>query len=130
LFEKGECRDTALYCGWYSLARYVDAFSFSPGAVGYHIASGECTTLKQPGSQVWCKRMLEEGVAATLGPVGEPYVNAFPVPEVFFQVLTNGYLCLAECYQVSLPFLSWKMILIGDPLYRPFARLVDMPGPS
>lgn len=120
LFGTGACPDTALYCGWYSLGRYVDAFTWQPGAVAYHIASSECTTLKAPGSQVWCKRLLEEGVAATLGPVYEPYVQAFPLPTLFFGLLTEGYLTLAECYQVSVPFLSWQMVLLGDPLYRPF----------
>lgn len=120
LFGTGACPETALYCGWYSLSRYVDAFTWQPGAVAYHIASGECTTLKTPGSQVWCKRLLEEGVAATLGPVYEPYVQAFPLPALFFGLLTEGYLTLAECYQVSVPFLSWQMVLLGDPLYRPF----------
>ena len=69
---------------------------------------------------MWCKRMLEEGVAATIGPVQEPYVQAFPLPEIFFKYLADGYLTLAECYALSTPFLSWKMVLIGDPLYRPF----------
>jgi len=123
LFKEGECPDAVLYCGWYSLAKYVDAFSWKPGAVGYHIASGECATLKGKDSQVWCKRMLERGVAATIGPVSEPYVQAFPVPEVFFGLLVEGRLALAECYALSTPYLSWQMVLIGDPLYRPFRKL-------
>ena len=122
LFKEGECPEAALYCGWYSLARYIGAFSWKPGAVGYHIASGECATLKKENSQVWCKRMLEEGVAATVGPVSEPYVDGFPVPEVFFGLLAEGRLTLAECYALSVPYLSWRMVLIGDPLYRPFRR--------
>ena len=77
LFQPGECPNAALYCGWYSLARYVDAFEWRSGSVGYHIASSECATLKGRGSQVWCKMMLEKGVAATVGPVNEPYVQAF-----------------------------------------------------
>jgi uncharacterized protein (TIGR03790 family) len=120
LFQSGQCPDAALYCGWYSLGTYVDAFKWQKGAIGYHIASSECTTLKKENSQVWCKRMIEEGVCATVGPVGEPYVQAFPMPEVFFGFLSEGILSLAECYMVSLPFLSWKMVLIGDPLYHPF----------
>jgi len=123
LFQTGEAPNASLYCGWYSLANYVDAFTWQLGAVGYHIASSECVTLKKRNSRVWCKMMLEKGVAATIGPVGEPYVQAFPIPEVFFGLLIDGYLSLAECYQVSLPFLSWKMVLIGDPLYRPFKNL-------
>jgi uncharacterized protein (TIGR03790 family) len=121
LFQPGDCPDAALYCGWYSLAEYVDAFTWKPGAVAYHIASSECVTLKQKGSRVWCKRMLEEGAAAVIGPVEEPYVEAFPVPEIFFALLVDGYLSLAECYAASTPWLSWRMVLIGDPLYRPFA---------
>ena len=111
LFQPGECPDAALYCGWYSLAHYVDAFKWRPGSVGYHIASSECQTLKQKESQVWCKRMLEEGIAATVGPVGEPYVQAFPIPEMFFEFLLDGSWTLAECYALSQPFWSWQMVL-------------------
>ncbi|WP_155307279.1 TIGR03790 family protein [Desulfosarcina widdelii] len=120
LFQSGQCPRAALYCGWYSLANYVDAFEWQKGAVGFHVASSECTTLKKENSQVWCKRMIEDGVCATVGPVGEPYLQSFPEPEVFFGLLAEGVLSLAECYTVSLPYLSWKMVLIGDPLYRPF----------
>jgi uncharacterized protein (TIGR03790 family) len=120
LFGPGQAPEAALYCGWYSLAKYVDAFSWRRGAVGYHIASAECRTLKKPESTVWCKKMIEKGVAATIGPVNEPYIQAFPLPEIFFALLTNGYLSLAECYLASIPFFSWQMVLIGDPLYRPF----------
>ena len=120
VFQPGQCPDAALYCGWYRLAHYVDAFTWVRGAVGYHIASAECTTLKNKGSQVWCKMMLEKGAAATLGPVAEPYVHAFPLPDLFFGLLLEGRLTLAECYALSNPYWSWQMVLIGDPLYRPF----------
>ena len=122
LFGENTCPKAALYCGWYSLATYINAFDWMPGAIGYHIASSECTTLKRHGSRVWCKAMLEKGIAATLGPVGEPYVQAFPLPELFFHFLTEGYLTLAEVYTVTLPYISWKMVLIGDPLYLPFKK--------
>ena len=120
LFKPDECPDAALYCGWYRLANYVDAFIWKPGSIGYHIASSECSTLKRKNSNVWCKMMLEKGIAATIGPVSEPYVNAFPLPELFFGFLVDGILTLAECYIISTPYLSWKMVLVGDPLYRPF----------
>ena len=123
LFQAGDAPLAALYCGWYSLGKYVDAFDWQQGAVGYHIASSECTTLKKPGSQVWCKRMLEDGIAATIGPVAEPYVQGFPLPELFFGFLLDGYYTLVESYFLSTPYLSWQMILIGDPLYRPFRNV-------
>ncbi|EFI35270.1 hypothetical protein Dthio_PD2681 [Desulfonatronospira thiodismutans ASO3-1] len=90
LFQPGDCPEAALYAGWYSLARYVPAFEWQPGSVGYHIASQECQSLRR--GEYWCKRMLEEGVAATLGPVGEPYVQAFPPPEIFLPCLRTGVL--------------------------------------
>jgi len=124
LYQPGEAPEAALYCGWYSLGKYVDAFDWQRGAVGYHIASSECTTLKKTGSEVWCKRMLEEGVAATIGPVAEPYVQGFPLPELFFSFLLDGYYTLAESYFLSLPYLSWQIVLIGDPLYRPFRHSI------
>lgn len=129
LFQAGEAPDAALYCGWYSVNRYVDAFDWKPGAVGYHIASGECGTLKPGSGKGWCKGMLEDGVAATLGPVGEPYLNAFPPPELFFSLLVDGYYTLAEVYFLSLPHLSWQMVLVGDPLYRPFKTdIITLPN--
>ena len=122
LFPEHSAPNAALYCGWYSLGNYVDSFTWAKGAVGFHIASSECSTLKRRDSNVWCLQMLKRGVAATLGPVHEPYVTGFPLPELFFHFLTEGYLTLGESYLVSLPFLSWQMVLIGDPLYRPFRK--------
>lgn len=120
LFLRGSCPGAALYCGWYSLGNYVPSCTWQPGAVAYHVASSEATTLRKPGSQVWCKRLLEEGVAATLGPVGEPYLRAFPLPDEFFPLLMTGKLSLLEVYFRTIPHLSWQMLLIGDPLYQPF----------
>ena len=117
LFRPGTAPNTALYCGWYALTNYIDAFDWQQGSVGYHMASGECTTLRGDRN-IWCKRILENGAAATIGPVSEPYIQGFPVPEIFFNLLSEGILTLAESYAVSLPYLSWQMMLVGDPLYR------------
>ena len=124
LFQPGDCPEAALYCGWYSLGKYVDAFDWKPGAVAYHMASAEATTLHKEDSQVWCKRMLEDGVCATIGPVYEPYLVAFPRPNEFFSLLLQGRLSLVECYYRTKPFNSWMMTLVGDPLYRPFAKRI------
>jgi len=120
VFPPGSGPDAALYCGWYSLGNYVPAFTWNKGAVGYHVASAEATTLKQPDAKVWCKRMLEEGVAATLGPVAEPYLSSFPLPDQFFPLLMTGKSTLLEVYFLTVPQVSWMQILIGDPLYQPF----------
>lgn len=120
LFPKGACPDAALYCGWYSLGKYHDSFTWQRGSVGYHIASSEATSLRKPNSEVWCKRMIEEGIAVTLGPTFEPYLAAFPRPDDFFPLLLTGELTIAEVYAATLPFHSWAMTLVGDPLYNPY----------
>ena len=121
VFRPGQCPDAALYCGWYSLRKYVGAFSFVPGAVGFHIASFEAIDLKKPGETGWCRGLLLDGMAATIGPVAEPYLQSFPLPTDFFGLLLTGRFTLGECYAYSLPFTSWMQMLLGDPLYNPFA---------
>jgi len=122
LFQPGDCPDAALYCGWYSLRKYVPAFTFVRGAVGYHIASLEALSLTRLDERGWCRNLLKDGVAATLGPVAEPYLNAFPPPKDFFGLMMTGRFTLAECFACTNPFNSWMIMLLGDPLYRPFAK--------
>ena len=117
LFQPGQCPRTALYCGWYSLKKYIDAFDFVDGAVGFHIASFEAVDLRDPLSKQWCPAMLADGITATLGPVAEPYLHSFPEPKLFFEELLNGR-CLVEAFYRTKPFNSWQMVLIGDPLYK------------
>jgi len=119
LFAPDSCRQTAIYCGWYSLKKYVDAFEFVDGAIGYHIASFEAVNLRDPNSSQWCPSMLIDGITATLGAVSEPYLHSFPEPRAFFAELYQGH-CLVEAYYCTKPFNSWQLLLIGDPLYRPF----------
>lgn len=122
LFLPKTCPQAALYSGWYSLGHYIDSFGWQRGSIGYHMASSECSTLRKKESQVWCLKMLQKGIAATIGPVYEPYIQGFPLPAIFFSHLIEGYMSLGESYLVSLPYLSWQMVLIGDPLYQPFLR--------
>ena len=120
LFGPGEAPQAALYCGWYSLGKYRDVFEWVKGAVGYHIASSEAVSLHNPKATFWVKSMIERGVIASMGPVSEPYLYAFPLPSIFFPLLMSGKYSLAEVFAMTNPFLSWRMILIGDPLYNPF----------
>jgi uncharacterized protein (TIGR03790 family) len=122
LFEPGLCPQTAIYCGWYSLKKYVDAFDFVDGAIGYHISSLEAVDLRDPNSSQWCPAMLKDGITATMGAVAEPYLHSFPEPKEFFLELFNGR-CLVEAYYHTNPFNSWQLVLIGDPMYKPFKNL-------
>lgn len=122
LFAPNACPDTALYTGWYQLRTYVPAFAWNRGSVGFHLASFEAADLRNPQATDWCVKILQGGAAATLGPVSEPYLGAFPLPEEFFPLLLTGRYALAECFWRTLPNASWQMTLIGDPLYMPFKK--------
>jgi uncharacterized protein (TIGR03790 family) len=107
------------------LKKYVDAFDFVDGAVGYHIASWEAVDIHDPNSTQWCPAMLTDGITATLGPVAEPYLHAFPLPSAFFSELFKGR-CLVEAFYRTKPFNSWQLLLLGDPLYTPFKPVVSL----
>lgn len=121
VFAPGTCPDAMLYCGWYSVRKYVNAFTFVPGAIACHLASFEAITIKTPGEQGWVRGLLSDGADATFGPVAEPYLQAFPRPTKFFGLLLTGRFTLAECYAYTAEMNSWMLLMIGDPLYRPFA---------
>ena len=121
LLQKKDCPEpAALYCGWYSLANYVDAFEFVPGAVAYHVASMEAVSLK--AGKYWCPNLLSHGACATFGATFEPYLSAFPEPDEFYSLLLTGRYTLIECYYYTKPFNSWAMTFVGDPLYNPFQK--------
>jgi uncharacterized protein (TIGR03790 family) len=118
----GSAKGVAIYCGWYSHANFVDCCEYVPGAVAWHLASSEAVTLRKNDSKVWCPNLLKKGVAATLGPVAEPYTIGFPKPAEFFGFLATGEYTLVECYGRSVLTCSWMTVLVGDPLYNPFKK--------
>ncbi len=131
VFPVHSVKNVALYCGWYSVQQYIPGCDFNAGAVGYHIASYEMVSLHEP-STYWVRGLLSDGVVATLGPVAEPYLIAFPRPDEFFPLLLTGKLTLAEVYWKTAPTTSWMINFIGDPLYCPYKadpalRVEDLP---
>jgi hypothetical protein len=116
----GAAPDVVFYSGWYRLRQYEDAFTFRTGAIGYHMASAEAVSLHGPGEAGWCKNALDHGIAATLGSVGEPYLDAFPEPLEFAALLMTGQYSLVESYYLTSRWVSWRMVLVGDPLYNPW----------
>jgi hypothetical protein len=59
--------------------------------------------------------------------VTEPYLRTFPEPKAFFSELFSGR-CLVEAFYRTKPFNSWQMVLLGDPLYRPFKQASESGG--
>jgi uncharacterized protein (TIGR03790 family) len=121
VFAPNSLDGIAVYVGWYSVENYIPPGRFVEGAVGFHVASFEMKTLREVTNRGWVRGLLKDGVIATLGPVSEPYLHAFPRADEFFPLLLTGELTWAECYWRTNLLTSWQIGLIGDPLYRPFA---------
>jgi len=115
--------DAAVYYGWY--ADNADGpfanprFRFVPGAVAVHIHSLSASTLRSATSN-WCGPLLARGAAATLGNVYEPYLGLTAHPDIFQDRLMAGF-TLAESAYTAQRALSWMGVVVGDPLYRPYA---------
>ncbi len=116
-----------LYFGWYAGSLNgpfaLPGFRFPPGAIAFHIHSYSASTLRSTTSG-WTGPLVARGVTATVGNVFEPYLELTHRPNLFIRALARGATLVDAAY-FSLPEFSWQAILIGDPLYRPFAVSLD-----
>jgi hypothetical protein len=115
--------DCALYFGWY--AGTVSGpftqpdFQFAPGAIAVHIHSFSASTLHDENAN-WAGPLVTKGAAATIGNVYEPYLQLTAHLEIFNDRLLHGF-TFAESAYMSVQTLSWMSVMVGDPLYRPYA---------
>lgn len=123
--------DCALYYGWYAgniTGPFAQSdFRFIPGAVAVHIHSFSGATLRDPNSG-WAAPLIAHGAAATMGNVYEPFLQLTPHLNLFNDRLLHGF-TFAECAYMSIPALSWMSVMVGDPLYRPYATSAQIDGP-
>jgi uncharacterized protein (TIGR03790 family) len=112
-----------LYFGWYAQDMngpfLLPGFRFPPGAIAVHIHSFSAHTLRS-ATEGWCGPLVARGVTATVGNVFEPYLDFLHRPDLLVEALIRGENLVDAAYY-ALPVLSWQSIVIGDPLYRPFA---------
>jgi uncharacterized protein (TIGR03790 family) len=122
--------ETAVYYGWYAgnvAGPFAEpSFRFQTGAVAAHIHSFSASTLRSPTSG-WSGPLLLRGAAVTLGNVYEPYLGLTTNLDVFQDRLMAGF-TVGESAYMAVMGLSWMNIVLGDPLYRPYARWKGMPG--
>lgn len=120
--------DCALYFGWYagSIAGPFTQpdFHFAPGAVAVHIHSFSASTLHDEKAN-WAGPLLSKGAAATIGNVYEPYLQLTVHLDVFNDRLLHGF-TFAESAYMGTPVLSWMSVMVGDPLYRPYASWIGL----
>lgn len=117
----------ALYFGWYAGDLNgpfaAPGFRFPVGAVALHIHSFSAHTLRSP-QRGWVGPLVARGVTATLGNVSEPYLEFTHQPHLLLRALARGE-TIGRAALYSVNALSWRAILVGDPLYRPFALTAE-----
>lgn len=115
----------AFYAGWYAGDAcgpfQLPKVEFMPGAFAYHLHSFSAATLRS-ASQAWCGPLLAKGATCTMGCVYEPYLSLTPNVAMFLERFTIGQFTFGEAAWIAQPALSWQTTVVGDPLYRPFAR--------
>ena len=111
------CDQAALYAGWYAYDHYNDAFTWQPGAIGFHLDSG--SALNPRGGTNWSANALRRGITVTSGAVSEPYLEGLPHADGVFRNLFEGA-TVGDAFLRNTAFLKWMVINLGDPLYRPF----------
>jgi uncharacterized protein (TIGR03790 family) len=120
--------DCALYFGWYTgditgPFNQPD-FRFVQGAIGVHIHSFSASTLRNANAG-WTAPLIARGATASLGNVYEPYLQLTSHLDIFNDRLLHGF-TFAESAYMSSPVLSWMSVMVGDPLYRPYASWLQI----
>jgi len=112
-----------LYFGWYATNLNgpfaLPNFRLPPGAIALHIHSYSAHTMRSPTSG-WAGPLVARGASVTFGAVFEPYLELMHQPQLLLRLLAQGW-TLGDAAYFSVPALSWQNVVIGDPLYRPFA---------
>jgi regulator of sirC expression with transglutaminase-like and TPR domain len=115
----------AIYAGWYaenvSGPFELPKVEFMPGAFAYHLHSFSAYTIRSTDHD-WVGPFLAKGTTCTMGCVNEPYLTFTPNVAMFVMRFTVGQLTFGEAAWASQPVLSWQITVVGDPLYRPFAK--------
>lgn len=119
----------SVYFGWYTehahgpfaSSQKRPYFRFSPGAVAVHLHSFSATSISD--ARAWVGPLLMKGADVTAGNVWEPYLAGSLFLDVFHDRLIKGY-CVAEAALMATPAVSWQGIVFGDPLYRPFPKII------
>lgn len=117
--------DIAFYLGWYDQSvsgPFTNGMAqFRPGAVAYHLHSYSSRNLRV--SDVWWTGpLLAAGATATIGYTEEPYLQTTTQMNAFMWRFVQLGFSFGEAAYAAQPALSWQTTVIGDPLYRPFAK--------
>ncbi|MBR6388498.1 MAG: TIGR03790 family protein [Opitutales bacterium] len=115
----------AFYFGWYTHTPryYTAACRYADGASTLHIYSFSAITLSRKTD--WTPSFAAQNSAAAFGYIDEPFLHATHRPDIYMHYISRGF-SAAEAAFYSMPFFSWKGILLADPLYTPLKKPLDL----
>jgi uncharacterized protein (TIGR03790 family) len=134
-----DLHDVIGYAAWGSndenRRRRALGFQWLPGAVAMEFVSTDARTLQRPPDdwtfQGWAAKQhlfggssqslsadyIHQGATAATGNTYEPLLAGCARPDYLLPAYVDGR-TLAESYYLSIPWLSWQGVLLGDPLCR------------
>lgn len=113
--------------------------TFVPGALAANIVGSDARTFREPPpdwipgaaptratahvgtAESLIGDLIREGVTGVAGNVAEAYFAGNVRPQILFPAYLAGF-NLAESFYLSLPRLSWRTVIVGDPLAKVASR--------
>ena len=116
-----------LYGGWYNFQSYNNYFEWMPGSVGCDLSSDSAYGHESGSS--WVGGAFNQGLSCGSGVLTESYLTGHQHPNVLMYYLLQGY-TFAEASTLSMQYLNWMMVNLGDPLHAPFREKTMSPDIS
>lgn len=109
-----------LYAGLYNYGVYNDAFTWNTGAIGFDFNSSAAQNFRAGAN--WSGGALTKGITVTGGAIDEPYATLVFKYDGIFRDLFQGA-NIGDAVLRNTPALKWRLVNIGDPLYRPLPNM-------
>jgi uncharacterized protein (TIGR03790 family) len=97
----------------------LDARSFDAPPEDWEIGATDPKRFFAGSSQSLVGDLIRAGITGAAAHVAEPYLDATVRPQILFPAYVAGF-NLVESFYLAMPFLSWRNVVIGDPLCAPF----------
>jgi uncharacterized protein (TIGR03790 family) len=102
-----------------------ESLTFAPGAIGDTAVSTSARTfLPTKGGQSLITDLIAHGITGVKGYTDEPLLQAIASPSVVMERYTSGF-TLAESLYAASRFVGWTDVVIGDPLCRAPAWVLE-----
>jgi len=105
---------------------------FVPGSLAVRFAEADARTFREPTNvrrsapgtrDLLLADLVRAGATGTAGFVGDPTGGSIVRPDILFPAYIAGF-NLAEAFYMSMPHLSRRTVVIGDPLCAPYRQKV------